>query len=92
MSSYNIINGRRASENKELLTDILRGEWGYDGLVMSDWWGHGEHCVELAAGNDIKMPVGYLESLEMGVKEGILGREELLRTAKRLMNMILKLD
>ncbi|MBO7403032.1 MAG: glycoside hydrolase family 3 C-terminal domain-containing protein [Lachnospiraceae bacterium] len=92
MSSYNIINGRRASENKELLTDILRGEWGYEGLVMSDWWGHGEHCVELAAGNDIKMPVGYLESLEMGVKEGIICRDDLLRTAKRLMNMILKLD
>jgi beta-glucosidase len=92
MSSYNIINGRRASENKELLTDILRGEWGYDGLVMSDWWGHGEHCVELAAGNDIKMPVGYLESLEMGVKAGIIDRKDMLRTAERLMKLILKLD
>jgi len=92
MSSYNIINGRRASENKELLTDILRGEWGYEGLVMSDWWGHGEHCVELAAGNDIKMASGFLLSLKNGMEQGIISREDLLRSAKRLAGLILKLD
>ena len=92
MSSYNIINGVRSSENKELLTDILRGEWGYEGLVMSDWWGQGEHCAELAAGNDIKMPTGYLDSLKTGMKAGVITREDLERGAKRLMGLILKLD
>lgn len=41
MSSYNVINGRRASESRDLLTDILRGDWGYTGMVMTDWWTRG---------------------------------------------------
>ena len=57
MSSYNIINGHRASENKDLLTGILREEWGFDGMVTTDWWTFGEHYKETAAGNDMKM--GY---------------------------------
>jgi beta-glucosidase len=42
MSSYNIINGCRASENRELLEDILRDEWGFKGMVTTDWWTNGE--------------------------------------------------
>ena len=49
MSSYNIINGRRASESRELLTDILREDWGYTGMVMTDWWTKGEHYKEILA-------------------------------------------
>jgi len=92
MTSYNIVNGCRPSENKALLEGILRGEWGFDGLVMTDWWNCGEHCLELAAGNDIKMARGFNCSLERGMKEGVISREDLLRSAKHLMNLILKLD
>ncbi|MFQ9394241.1 MAG: glycoside hydrolase family 3 N-terminal domain-containing protein [Lachnospiraceae bacterium] len=59
MSSYNLINGHRASENKDLLTGILRDEWGFNGLVTTDWWTKGEHYKETLAGNDIKMGTGY---------------------------------
>ena len=55
MSSYNVINGRRASESRELLTDILRSDWGYTGMVMTDWWTRGEHYKDILAGNDLKM-------------------------------------
>ena len=56
MSSYNKINGVLASENKWLLTDVLRGEWGYDGVVMTDWWAEEDGARQQAAGNDLLMP------------------------------------
>ena len=62
MSSYNIINGHRASECRALLEDILRGEWGYQGMVTTDWWTLGEHCKEVKAGNDMKMACGVPET------------------------------
>jgi beta-glucosidase len=92
MSSYNLINGVRASENKELLTDILRGEWGFDGVVCSDWHNHGEHYKELLAGNDIKMGVGYPDRLMAALEKGAITREDLLRSAERILNMIIKAE
>ena len=59
MSSYNMINGYRASESEDLLTGILRDEWGYEGMVTTDWWTCGEHYKETKAGNDLKMGSGY---------------------------------
>lgn len=49
MCSYNLANGIRVSENHELLTKILREDWGYEGLLMTDWWTQGEHYLELLA-------------------------------------------
>ena len=92
MSSYNLINGVRASENKELLEDILRGEWGFEGVVCSDWYTHGEHYKELLAGNDIKMGCGYPERLMMALKKGAITREDMIHSAKRVLQMILKVD
>ena len=92
MSSYNIINGHRASENKELLTDILRGEWGFDGMVTSDWWTFGEHYKEAAAGNDVKMALGEPERLIMAKEKGLLTREEMEVSGKRVLELILKID
>ncbi len=92
MSSYNIINGHRASENKELLTDILRGEWGFDGMVTSDWWTFGEHYKEVAAGNDVKMALGEPERLLMAKEKGLLSREEMEISGKRVLELILKID
>ena len=92
MSAYNIVNGRRTSENHELLTDVLRGEWGFEGAVTTDWWTNGEHYKEVAAGNDIKMATGFPERLMEAVHKGIITRAELETCAKRVLNLILKVD
>jgi beta-glucosidase len=92
MSSYNVINGRRASESRELLTDILRGEWGYAGVVMSDWWTRGEHYKELLAGNDLKMANGYPERVQEAMRWGVVTRHDLETCARRILELILKID
>ena len=92
MSSYNIVNGHRASECHELLTGILRDEWGYDGLVTSDWWTFGEHYKEVKAGNDIKMACGYPRHLKEALDKGLLSRAEMDICAKRVLELILKID
>ena len=56
MSAYNKLNGEYCNENKTLLTDILRGEWGFDGLVVSDWGGSHDRLASLNAGADLEMP------------------------------------
>ena len=56
MTSYNLVNGVPSSANWESINGILRGEWGYDGVVMTDWWTHTNVEDELAAGSDVKMP------------------------------------
>ena len=55
MCAYNKINGEHCSQNQWLLTDVLRKEWGYDGLVTTDWGAYSTQRCELMAGNDIKM-------------------------------------
>lgn len=92
MSSYNIINGHRASENRELLEDILRGEWGWEGMVTTDWWTYGEHYKEVKAGNDVKMGCGYPERLMEAKALGLIFRQEMEICAKRVLELILKLD
>ncbi len=92
MSSYNMINGHRASECRELLEDILRGEWGYEGLVMTDWWNRAEQYKEIKAGNDLKMANGYPERVKKAMDMGALTREELLISAKRVLGLILKIE
>ena len=92
MSSYNLVNGLWASQNRELLTDILRGEWGFKGMVTTDWWTSGEHYKEVKAGNDIKMACGFPESLLRAKEAGVLTREEMEICAKRILGLILKID
>lgn len=92
MSSYNIINGHRASESRELLTGILRDEWGFEGMVSTDWWTYGEHYKEVKAGNDLKMASGYPERLLAALDLGALTREEMSVCVKRILNVILQLD
>ena len=92
MSSYNIINGHRASENAELLTDILRDEWGFKGLVTTDWWTYGQQYKEIKAQNDIKMGCGYPEHIMEALNAGVLTRAEMDICAKRILELILKID
>lgn len=92
MTSYNIINGYRASENREMLEDILRGEWGFEGMVTTDWWAHSEHYKETKAGNDVKMGCGFPKRLLEAKEKGALTREEMEICARRILSLILKID
>ena len=92
MSSYNMVNGHRASECRELLNDILRDEWGYDGMVTTDWWTCGEHYKETKAGNDLKMGNGYPERVKEAYDKGAITREEIEICVKRILGLILKID
>ena len=91
MSSYNLINGERASECRELLEDILRGEWGFDGLVSTDWHTHSEHYKEVNAGCDLRMPGGFPQRLMLALENGAITREQLEISAKRVLKLILRL-
>ena len=92
MSSYNLINARRVCECRELLEDILRQEWGFAGMVTTDWYVpcRQENCI--LAGNDIRMPSGFPEQLRQALGDGKITRAHLETSAKRILEMILKLD
>lgn len=92
MSSYNMINGYRASESADLLTGILRDEWGYEGMVTTDWWTCGEHYKETKAGNDLKMGNGYPERVKEAYDKGAITREEIEICVKRILGLIIRLD
>lgn len=90
MSTYNSINGVETSESYALLTTILRDEWGFDGLVMSDWWNDSTQYRETLAGNDLKMADGKPNHLVSALKAGFITREDMEICAKRVLNLILK--
>ncbi len=92
MTSYNLVNGYRASENKDLMDGILRGEWGYQGVITTDWWTKGEHYKEMKAGNDIKMGTGYPERVLKALEQGLITREEIEVCVRRVLELILKID
>ena len=90
MSSYNKVNGKETAENRELLTNIVRGEWQYDGLIMSDWWNDSIQSKELLAGQSLKMKSGQ-EAVVIGAyKSGTLSRECIEQNAKRVLELVMK--
>ena len=91
MTSYNIINGTRASENYEMLTDILRGEWGFNGLVMTDWNTFGHHGAEMLAGNDVRMPAGYAQGAGCSAREEH-GKANIQQCVKRVLQLLLDFE
>lgn len=92
MSSYNKINGIYTSESKDLLTTILRDEWGYKGTVMTDWFGGKDGAVQMWAGNDMLQPgkPEQFTSIVEGVKSGKLKQADLDRNVERILNLIEK--
>lgn len=92
MSSYNLLNGVHTSANRELLMGILREEWGFDGMVSSDWDNTVQQYQEIAAGNDLKMCCGMPEHTLQMVREGKLSEKAVTESAKRVLQLILRLE
>ncbi len=92
MTCYNLVNGQYASERKDLLEGILREEWGFQGMVTTDWWNKAYQYKEILAGNDLKMGAGDPEQVYEALKEGKITREDITVCAKRILETILKFD
>jgi beta-glucosidase len=92
MSSYNKINGTYTSEDSRLLTDILRGEWNFEGLVTSDWFGGNDAVAMVKAGNDLLEPgtKRQWKALEKAYENGELSLEEIDRAAGRILTLIVE--
>lgn len=92
MSSYNKINGVLASENRWLLTDILRNEWGYDGFVMTDWWAEQDGARQIKAGNDMLMPgsVHQADEIRDAIASKRLDERFLDSCVARILNVLFK--
>ena len=91
MSSYNLLNGVYTSESSDLLTNVLRNDWGFKGLVMSDWTGGKDVIAQVRAGNDLMMPGPYqVDSIIQAVKEGKLDEKLLDRNIENILSTILK--
>lgn len=91
MCSYNMLNGEHASQNKRLLTDILRDEWGFEGLVMSDWGAVDERVEGIKAGLDLEMPSSNGKNdryIVEAVKNGSLDEALVDKCARRVLELI----
>lgn len=95
MSSYNQINEIYANEDKHLLKEILRDEWGFDGMVVTDWGGSNDHVKGVAARSNLEMPAPGLDSARevlQAVKEGALSQQELDRCVDDLISAVMDLS
>jgi beta-glucosidase len=91
MSSYNLINGISASHNQDLLTNVLRKDWGFKGFVMTDWFGGKDAVAQMIAGNDMLMPgtADQTKAIIKAVNEGKLDIAVLDRNVERILNTML---
>lgn len=92
MSSYNKLNGPYTQENKELLTTILRDEWGFDGIVMTDWIGQRNTAAQVRAGNDLMEPgaAAQAEEIVEKVKSGELAESDVDACVRRILQYVVK--
>ena len=93
MSAYNQINGTFCSENKWLLTDVLRNEWGFDGVVMTDWGGTKDRVLSIKAGNDLEMPGDTLicrKWLKDAINDGSLDVKDLDAMVRNILALVQK--
>ena len=92
MSSYNYLNGPWTQENYELLTTILRDEWGFKGIVMTDWTNTRHTDRQVQAGNDLLTPgnAEQIENIKKGIANGTIKIEDVDRNVKRILEYIVK--
>ncbi|MGN1095802.1 MAG: glycoside hydrolase family 3 N-terminal domain-containing protein, partial [Eubacteriales bacterium] len=90
MTSYNLINGIKVSENPLFCTDIMRKDFGYSGMLMSDFANGASHVKELCAGHDLKMPFGDIKSVAEAIENGTLSRTSVEECASRVLEFIIK--
>ncbi|SEG39284.1 beta-glucosidase [Butyrivibrio sp. Su6] len=94
MSAYNEVNGTYANENKHLLNDILRQEWGFDGIVITDWGASNDHALGVAAGSNLEMPNPGLDSareLIAAVESGKIKIEDVDARVDELLDAVMTL-
>ena len=90
MSAYNKVNGEHAGESRRLLTDVLRDEWGFDGLVMSDWFATADRPTGVRAGMDLEMPGSggaWDAEVEAALDAGTLSPDDLDTAVTRLVEL-----
>lgn len=94
MSSYNLLNGVQTSQDPWLLTEVLRNEWQYDGLVMSDWYGIKDRPASLLAGNDLAMPETQRDKqdLLLAINQGEIPADRLDVACLRMLTLIDKIQ
>lgn len=93
MAAYNMVNGIYCSDHKELLTDILRHQWGYEGLVVTDWGGMHDRVAAFEAGCDLSMPgknPAQVRAARRAVNGGRLSREAVDESAARILKLALR--
>ena len=92
MTSYNKVNGTYTSQRKDLVTTVLRDEWGYKGTVMTDWYGGDDAAAQMRAGNDMLQPGTDLqyEQIMNAIKDGSLSEAELDTCVKRILELVLR--
>lgn len=91
MSSYNMLNGTHTNENMHLMREILRDEWGFDGVVVTDWGGNNDRVQGLLAGNELEMPTTNGETdreIIEAIKNGEIAEEVLDECVDRLLELI----
>ncbi len=95
MTSYNRVNGVYAPNSHDLCTKVLRNEWGFDGVVMTDWFstnsGQADNTLAMAAGNDLIMPGGgsFKKAIKAGLKKGLCTEEDIRRCCANVIKSIL---
>ena len=91
MSSYNLINGTYANENRHLLMDILRGEWGFDGAVVTDWGGSNDHALGVQNGSTLEMPFpggDSIRELKAAVESGKISEADVDARLDELLTLV----
>lgn len=91
MSAYNQVNGEFANESQHLLVDILRKEWGFDGVVVTDWGGCNDRVEGLKAGNELEMPGGHKDTIKeivQAVKDGKISEELVDENLDRFLSLV----
>ena len=90
MTSYNFINGEKVPESRLLCTDVLRGEFGFEGVLVTDWGNDSDHVRELAAGHDLKMSFGAPDKVAQAMADGRLSRRRVEEAVGRILTLIMK--